>query len=83
MPHGQALALVLPYLLELNRFDAGYADTLKSFRRRYCVIPGIPWNIPEMAKEVAADERHLANNAREVTLREIVDVYTGIRNETA
>jgi alcohol dehydrogenase class IV len=81
MPHGQALALILPYLLELNRFDAGYADTLKSFRRRYCVIPGIPWNIPEMAKEVAADERHLANNAREVTLQEIAEIYTRIRNE--
>ena len=35
-----------------------------------------------MAGEVAADERHLANNAREVTLQEIADVYTGIRNES-
>ena len=81
MPHGQALALILPYLLEINQFDAGYADTLKSFRRGYCVTTGIHWNIPEMAKEVAADERHLANNAREVTLQEITEAYTGIRNE--
>jgi hypothetical protein len=68
--------------LKLNRFDADYAGALKSFRRSYCAIPAIDWNIPEMAKEVAADERHLSNNAREVTLGDIVDVYTGIRNET-
>ena len=81
IPHGQALALVLPYLLELNRFDAGYAGELKSFRRKNCVIPETPWDIAEMAAEVAADERHLVNNPRDVTLQEISDVYTGIRQE--
>lgn len=82
MPHGQALALVLPYLLELNKFDAGYAKELKAFRIKYCAAPGTDWNIPEMAAEVAADERHLSNNARSVTLQQITDVYTAIRNES-
>jgi alcohol dehydrogenase class IV len=80
--HGLSLAIVLPYLLEINRFDAGYADGLKSFRQKYCVIPEIDWNIKEMAAEVAADERHLSNNAREVTLQEITDIYTRIRDES-
>jgi alcohol dehydrogenase len=80
--HGLSLAIVLPYLLEINRFDAGYADELKSFRQKYCVIPEIDWNIKEMAAEVAADERHLSNNAREVTLHEITDIYTRIRAES-
>jgi alcohol dehydrogenase class IV len=79
--HGLSLAIVLPYLLKINRFDAGYADELKSFRQKYCVIPEIEWNIKEMAAEVAADERHLANNAREVTLMEIADVYAAISDE--
>jgi alcohol dehydrogenase class IV len=79
--HGLSLAIVLPYLLKINRFDAGYADELKSFRQKYCVIPEIDWNVKEMAAEVAADERHLANNPREVTLQEIADIYTEIRNE--
>jgi alcohol dehydrogenase class IV len=80
--HGLSLAIVLPYLLEINRFDAGYADELKSFRQKYCVIPEIDWNIKEMAAEVAADERHLSNNAREVTLQQITDIYTRIRDES-
>ena len=79
--HGQSLAIVLPYLLKINLFDAGHADELKSFRQKYCRIPEIAWDIPKMAAEVAADERHLANNPREVTLQEIIDVYTGMRNE--
>jgi len=80
--HGLALALVLPYLLKLNWFDAGYADELKAFRQRYCSIPEIHWDISEMAEEVAADERHLSNNPTKVTLQNITDVYTGIRNES-
>lgn len=81
MPHGQALALVLPYLLEINRFDAGYAGELRAFRRRYCHIPQTTWDIPQMSGEVIADKRHLANNPREITLQEIADVYSAIRAE--
>ena len=80
--HGLSLAIILPYLLELNRFDAGYADELKSFRQGYCVIPEITWNIMEMAREVDADDRHLSNNAREVTLQQIAEVYSAIRDES-
>jgi alcohol dehydrogenase class IV len=81
MTHGQSLAIILPYLLKINRFDADHADELKSFRQKYCAIPEISWDISDMAAEVAADERHLANNPREVTLQEIADIYTEIRNE--
>ena|GEM_PF-779309 len=80
--HGLSLAIVLPYLMKINRFDAGHADELKSFRQKYCVIPEIDWNIKEMASEVAADERHLSNNAREVTLQEIAAVYEAIKDES-
>jgi len=79
--HGLSLAIVLPYLMKINHFDAGHADELKSFRQKYCVIPEIDWNIKEMAAEVAADERHLSNNARDVTLREIEGVYSAIMDE--
>ncbi|MCX5997305.1 MAG: hypothetical protein NTV42_06820, partial [Chloroflexi bacterium] len=37
--------------------------------------------IPQMAREVIADKRHLANNPREITLQEIADVYSAIRAE--
>ena len=80
--HGMSLAIVLPYLMKINRFDAGHADELKSFRQKYCVIPGIRWDIKQMAAEVAADERHLSNNAREVTLQEIAAVYAAIKDES-
>ena len=80
--HGLSLAIVLPYLLKINRFDADHADELKSLRQKYCVIPEIDWHVKEMAGEVAADERHLSNNAREVTLQEITDIYTQIREES-
>ncbi len=79
--HGLSLAIVLPYLMKINRFDAGHADELKSFRQKYCVIPEVRWDIMEMAAEVAADERRLSNNAREVTLQEIAAVYEAIRDE--
>jgi len=81
MTHGQSLAAVLPYLLKINHFDADHADKLQSLRRKYCSLPQIAWDIPAMAAEVAADERHLANNPRDVTLQEITDVYAGIREE--
>ena len=83
MPHGQALALILPYLMKVNRFDAGYAAQIKSLRLKYCTFPVIAWNIPEMAAEVAADDRHLNNNPRPVTLEEITRIYEGIRRETS
>ena len=82
MTHSQSLAIVLPYLLKINRFDADHADKLKSFRQKYCTIPEIRWDISEMAAEVAADERHLANNPREVTLQEIVVVFTEMKQES-
>jgi alcohol dehydrogenase class IV len=81
MTHGQSLAAVLPYLLKINRFDADHADILKSLRRKYCSLPRIAWDIPTMAEEVADDHRHLANNPTEITLQEIIDIYTCIQEE--
>jgi len=83
MTHSQSLAFVLPYLLKINRFDTGHADELKSFRQKHCSIPEIHWDISEMAAEVAADERHLANNPRKVKLQEIIDVYMDMQNEAS
>jgi alcohol dehydrogenase class IV len=82
VPHGRALALVLPYLLKINRFDAGYAAELELFRRKNCAVPQIAWDIPGMAAEVAADERHLAANPVKVTLQQVIDIYSGIREES-
>jgi len=82
MTHSQSLAIVLPYLLKINRFDADHAAELKSLRQKYCITPEIRWAISEMAAEVAADERHLTNNPTEVTLQEIIDVLTEIRKES-
>jgi alcohol dehydrogenase len=82
MTHGQSLAAVLPHLLKINRFDADHADILKSLRRKYCSLPRITWDIPAMAEEVAADQRHLANNPVDVTLQQLVDLYTVLRGES-
>jgi len=81
MTHGQSLAAVLPYLLKINRFDSDHAIELRNLRRTHCNLPRIAWDIPAMAAEVAADERHLANNPKEVTLQEIINIYTSIQNE--
>jgi alcohol dehydrogenase class IV len=67
VPHGQAVAMALPGVLEFNGTDPSFATTLKQI-----ISPTGPrwnpdWDIAEMTAEVMADHRHLANNPREVT----------------
>jgi len=66
-PHGQAVAMALPYVLEFNGTDPSFAVTLKSILLHIGPNWNADWDIVEMTAEVMADERHLANNPREVT----------------
>ena len=66
-PHGQAVAMALPYVLEFNGTDPSFAVTLKQMISLTGPQWSTDWDIAEMTAEVMADQRHLANNPREVT----------------
>lgn len=66
-PHGQAVAMALPYVIEFNGTDPPFAVTLKQIVSLTGPQWSTDWDIAEMTAEVMADQRHLANNPREVT----------------
>jgi alcohol dehydrogenase class IV len=81
VPHGEAVAMVLPHALEFNRSDFALAERL---RELVIVIepawdPG--WDIKEMAGEVMADERHLSNNRVQVTFGDVLGMFEKMRRE--
>jgi len=77
IPHGEAVAMMLPYALEFNGFDKDVISEVK----RIILDVGLKLessfkaDIYKMAEIVAKDERHLSNNPREVTLKDIVSIY--------
>ena len=81
IPHGEAVAMVLPYALEFNGFDVGVIKEVKEIIRELKLEREIKGNIEEMAKVVMGDKKHLSNNPREVTYEDIVNIYEKIRSE--
>jgi len=75
IPHGEAVAMVLPYALEFNGFDAGVIEEVKGIIRDLKLGRKIKGGIEEMAKVVMDDKKHLSNNPREVTYDDIVNIY--------
>ena len=67
VPHGQSIAMALPYVLEFNGTDPSFTVTLRQIVSLTGPQWSADWDIAEMTAEVMADERHLANNPREVT----------------
>ena len=78
VPHGQAVAMALPGVLEFNGADSSLVHTLKEI----VALAGSRWNpdwdISEMTAEVMADRRHLANNPRDVTSTDVRRIFEQI-----
>jgi len=78
VPHGQAVALCLPGVLEFNRMEQSFAAALKDVVRLTGGHWQPDWDISEMTEEVMADQRHLANNPREVTAGDVRQLFQQI-----
>jgi len=79
IPHGEAVAMVLPYALEFNGFDAGVIKEIKGILRDLKLGREVKGNIEEMARIVMEDKKHLSNNPREATYEDIVNIYEKVR----
>ncbi len=67
VPHGRAVAMALPYVLEFNGADPAFAAPLKRVLQLAGAVWEPDWDIAAMTDEVMTDTRHLANNPRDVT----------------
>jgi len=81
IPHGEAVAIMLPSTLEFNNFDK---ETILEIRRIIADI-GLPTRFRgdahEMAAVVMRDERHLSNNPRRVTFEDVVSIYRKVMDD--
>ena len=81
IPHGEAVATMLPYTLEFNGFDADIIAELKALISALHISVKFSGDIDEMARVVMKDTRHLANNPREVSFEDIVSIYHRAQKE--
>ncbi len=81
IPHGEAVATMLPYALEFNGFDVDIIAELKALISALDISVKFSGDINEMARVVMKDTRHLANNPREVSFEDIVDIYHKAQKE--
>lgn len=85
IPHGEAVAIVLPYALEFNGFDVNVVKEIKELVKilklgiKHSMFrTELENNIGEMARIVMEDEKHLSNNPREVSYEDVVGIYEKI-----
>lgn len=78
IPHGEAVAMVLPYALEFNGFDPNVIKEVKGILKDLKLDREVKGDINEMAKVVMEDKKHLSNNPREVTFEDVVNIYKKI-----
>jgi alcohol dehydrogenase class IV len=81
MPHGQAVSICLPYALEFNNFAPEVIAEVKQVIREARLPREFGGDIQEMARLVMTDERHLANNPRDVALGDIIEIFRKMRQE--
>jgi len=81
IPHGEAVAMVLPYALEFNGFDAAVIKKVREIIGGVKLGREVKGDIEEMAKIVMEDEKHLSNNPREVTFEDVVSIYKRVLEE--
>ena len=82
VPHGEAVAMVLPYALEFNGSDLAFAKKLRKFVRTIELQWDARWDANEMAAEVMEDKRHLGNNPVEVTFEDVLGIFEKMKNES-
>lgn len=83
VPHGEAVAMVLPHTLEFNGADAAFVTEVREVAKLAELTWDGTWDIQEMAKEVMDDERHLANNPREVASEDVLKIFERIKDSLA
>lgn len=82
IPHGEAVAVMLPYALEYNGFDPEIIAVVKSLIADLHIAVKVKADVKEMANIVMADKRRLANNPREVKLEDVVEIYDRFKRES-
>jgi len=82
VPHGEAVAMVLPYALEFNGSDPAFAKKLRKFVRTIELRWDPRWDAHAMAAEVMEDKRHLGNNPVEVTFKDVLGIFEKMKNES-
>ena len=75
VPHGEAVAMALPYALEFNGFDLNVIAEVKEIIGTLKLGRVVKGDIEEMAKVVMEDKKHLSNNPKEVTFEDVVNIY--------
>lgn len=75
IPHGEAVAIMLPPSLEFNNFDKEVITEIRGITKDVGLPARFEGDVYEMATVVMKDERHLANNPREVTFEDVVAIY--------
>ena len=83
IPHGEAVAMVLPYVLEFNGFDSDVTTEVKQIIKDVNLGADFKQDINDMAKIVMEDTRHLENNPRQVTYEDVVNIFRKIKNESS
>jgi len=83
VPHGEAVAMVLPYALEFNGADAAFVTEVREVAKLVESKWDTGWDIQEMVREVMGDERHLANNPRKVAREDILKIFERIKDSLA
>jgi alcohol dehydrogenase class IV len=82
IPHGEAVATVLPYAIEFNGSDPAFARKLIKFMRIIELRWNPRWDTEEMAAEVMEDKRHLENNPVAATFADVLGIFEKIKNES-
>ena len=75
IPHGEAVAIMLPHALEFNDFNAEVISEIRKIISDISLPTTFEGDAQEMAKIVMEDERHLSNNPKEVTFEDVVRIY--------
>lgn len=81
VPHGEAVAIMLPTVLEFNNFDVEIAGQIKELLSKLGITAKFKSDIRYMAEVVMKDSRHLDNNPRKVGFDDIVAIYCRVQEE--
>lgn len=82
VPHGEAVAIMLPPALEFNGFEKEIISKIKEIIRDVGLPTSFKGNARKMAKVVMEDERHLSNNPKKVTFEDVVRIYHDVAGGT-
>lgn len=83
VPHGMAVAMALPYVLEFNGAETAFVEEMASVVRIADLKWNPDWDIAEMTSEVMGDTRHLGNNPREVGRQDVSDMFHRMSSDFA